>query len=163
MWLQTAVAKPVGAVMLWALMWNLLFLVHSSCWLPGPPPPTPGILRLWGPSFPQTLHTTLFQALPLLLPGLTGFFQILLDARTSLQHLGGQHRSAPYSAACHMVCSELCSQMSVGAWISLGPQRHVFINVNQREGGRKEEEREKHWLVASHMCPDWGLNPWSKC
>ena len=38
---------------------------------------------------------------------------------------------------------------------------HLFLE--RRKGREKEEERiivvrEKHWLVASYMCSDWGLN-----
>lgn len=65
---------------------------------------------------PRTLGTAppcpvFSQALPRPVPGLTGFFQILLDAPTSLQHLACQPRSALYIAARSVVCSELCSRM----------------------------------------------------
>ena len=40
----------------------------------------------------------------------------------------------------------------------------MFIDLREREGGEgMERERninvkEKHWSVASHVCPDQGLN-----
>ena len=43
--------------------------------------------------------------------------------------------------------------------------RTCLLILERREGGERERERnidlwETHWLVAPHMCPDWGLNHW---
>ena len=42
-------------------------------------------------------------------------------------------------------------------------QGHFFITFREKKRAEGRErntaDREKHWLVASHMCPDRGLNP----
>ena len=44
------------------------------------------------------------------------------------------------------------------------PQLRTCLLILEREGRDKERERninvrEKHWLVAFSVCPDWGMNP----
>ena len=45
-------------------------------------------------------------------------------------------------------------------WLGISFKKFIFIYFwFQRDRGGERGQCEKHWLAASHMCPDWELNP----
>ena len=73
-------------------------------------------------------------------------------------------KSYVYSMLYSIVCNSSMSKKSMYLFFFL-TQGHIFIVLLEKEGEvEREKERnidgkEKHQLVASLMCPDWGLNP----
>lgn len=108
--LETAAAKPVRVLVLRALIRKKIFsgsFLLLAAWLLFP--------RLVGPSDskePPPRPARSPRALPRPFPGLTGFYQILLDPpHHSNTEPANCPRSALYIAARSVVCSEPCGRM----------------------------------------------------